>query len=441
LHPDMIFRDFFGTEKMRVVFDEHSLAQYWLDVEAALARAQARVGLVPPDAAAAITNIARVALIDFEALRRGTNLVGYPILPLVRQLSALCDEKTAGYVHWGATTQDIMDTACVLQLREAGRLLREDLARLIDQLTALAQRYRDTPMAGRTHGQHALPITFGYKVAVWIDELKRHVDRFNEAGPRLFRVQLGGAAGTLASLGSDGPAVHHALAEELNLSPATISWHGARDTIAEFVCLCGLLGASLGKMAHEVATLQRTEIAEVEEAFEPGKGGSSTMPQKRNPNLSENVVGLARLVMQQVPATLSAMVTSHERAMGEWHIEWRAVPETCLLTSAALAHTCTIFESLVVHEDAMAVNLAMTKGQIVSEAVMMKLAEHVGRQRAHDLLYEMCAESQETGTPLGSVISKNPEVGTMLSETEIEALLDPKNYTGHAGDFVDRVCS
>lgn len=425
---------------MRAVFDDRSLVQYWLDVEAALARAQARVGLVPPDAAVAITTAARVDSIDLEALRRGTNLVGYPILPLVRQLSSLCDETTAGYIHWGATTQDIMDTACILQLRKANCLLRDDLTHLIDRLFVMAQCYRDTPMAGRTHGQHALPITFGYKIAVWVDELKRHLQRFNEAGPRLFRVQFGGAAGTLASLGTKGLAVHHALAEELDLAPATISWHGARDTIAEFVCVCGLLGASLGKIANEVANLQRTEIAEVEEAFEPGKGGSSTMPQKRNPNLSENVVGLARLVMQQVPGMLSAMVAGHERAMGEWHIEWRVVPETCLLTSAALVHTRTIFDGLVVHERAMARNLDMTNGQITSEAVMMKLAEHVGRQRAHDLLYEMCVQSQKTGASLRSVISENSEVAAILSEFEVEALLDPGNYTGLAGDFVDRVC-
>ncbi|HEX2270650.1 MAG TPA: 3-carboxy-cis,cis-muconate cycloisomerase [Pyrinomonadaceae bacterium] len=436
----MIFGDVFGTDKMRAVFDDRSLVQFWLDVEAGLARAQARVGLVPPAAAAHITKVARAEAIDVEALRRGTNLVGYPILPLVRQLSALCDETTAGYIHWGATTQDIMDTACILQLREADRLLKEDLARLIDKLTALARRYRDTPMAGRTHGQHALPITFGYKLAVWVDELKRHVERFDEAGPRLFRVQLGGAAGTLASLGADGFAVHHALAEELNLAPAAISWHGSRDTIAEYVSVCGLLCATLGKLANEVATLQRTEIAEVEEAFERGKGGSSTMPQKRNPNLSENVVGLARLVMQQAPAVFSAMIASHERAMGEWHIEWRAVPETCLLTSAALSHTCTIFNGLVVNEDRMALNLEITNGQIVSEAVMMKLAEHLGRQRAHDLVYEMCVESQETGTPLFTLISTNREVEAKLSETELKSLLDPKSYTGLAGDFVDCIC-
>ena len=436
----MIFRDFYGTDKMRMVFEDRSLVQYWLDVEAALARAQARVGLLPADAAEEITRTARAEAIDLEELRRGTNLVGYPILPLVRQLSSLCDERTAGYIHWGATTQDIMDTACVLQLREADRLLKEDLAQLIERLSALARRYRERPMAGRTHGQHALPITFGYKLAVWVDELRRHVQRFDQAGPRLFRLQFGGATGTLASLGDSGMAVHHALAQELNLSPATISWHGARDTIAEFVALCALLAATLGKMANEVATLQRTEITEVGEAFELGKGGSSTMPQKRNPNLSENVVGLARIIMQQVPAALAAMITEHERAMGEWHIEWQVVPESSLLTSAALGHTLTIFNGLVVNEKAMERNLSMTNGQIVSEAVMMKVADHLGRQRAHELLYTLCAESQDTGATLMSLISENAEITAALSAEEIKALLDPRNYTGLAASFVDSVC-
>jgi 3-carboxy-cis,cis-muconate cycloisomerase len=436
----MILSDVFGTDKMRAVFEDRSLVQCWLDVEAALARAQARVGLVPHEAAAEITRVARAESIDLEALRRGTNLVGYPILPLVRQLSALCDENTAGYVHWGATTQDIMDTGCILQLRRADSLLTEDLARLINELVTLARQYRDTPMAGRTHGQQALPITFGYKVAVWVDELKRHSERFQQVRPRLFRVQFGGAAGTLASLGGHGAAIHDALAEELALAPAAISWHGARDTLAEYVSLCGLLCATLGKLANEVATLQRTEIDEVQEAFEPGKGGSSTMPQKRNPNVSENVIGLSRLVMQQVPAMLSAMITSNERAMGEWHVEWRAVPETCLLTSAALAHTHTIFTGLVVNEEKMTSNLEMTNGQIVSEAVMMRLAQHFGRQRAHDLVYELCAESQETRESLYNVISRNREVAKVLSDTELKGLLDAKNYTGLAGHFVDQVC-
>jgi 3-carboxy-cis,cis-muconate cycloisomerase len=436
----MIFQDFYGTEKMRKVFSDRCLVQYWLDVEAALARAQSRVGLIPAKAAVEITRAARVDSIDLEALRTGSNLVGYPILPLVRQLSVLCNQDSAGYVHWGATTQDIMDTATVLQLREADRLLSDDLAELVNRLSAIARRYRDTPMAGRTHGQHALPITFGYKVAVWVDELKRHLERTRQVRPRLFRVQFGGAAGTLASLGTHGLAVHHALAEELSLSTATISWHGARDTIAEFVSLCALLASSLGKLANEVATLQRTEIAEVEEGFEVGKGGSSTMPQKRNPNLSENVVGLARIVIQQVPAALAAMITDHERAMGEWHIEWRVVPETCLLTSAALAHTLTIFQNLVVNQAAMESNLGMTNGQIVSEALMMKVAEHLGRQRAHDLLYALCAESQETETSLFSVVSRNDEINAFLSAEEINALLDPRNYTGLSASFVDSVC-
>ena len=435
----MILRDLYGTDKMHAVFDDRALVQCWLDVEAALARAEAQVGLIPHEAAEEITLRARADLIDLHELRVGTNLVGYPILPLVRQLSALCEGGAAGYIHWGATTQDIMDTACVLQLRSAEQLLTEDLGSLIERLSSLARRHRDTVMVGRTHGQHALPITFGYKLAVWVDELRRHAERLEQVTPRLFRLQFGGASGTLAALGQDGLAVHRALALELGLAPANIAWHSARDTLAEFIAICALLAASLGKMANEVATLQRTEIGEVEEGFAPGKGGSSTMPQKRNPNLSENVVGLARLIMQQVPAALAAMMPEHERAMGEWHIEWHTIPQTCLMTSAALSHTLTIFQGLAVNKQSMERNLHLTQGQVVAEALMMRLAESMGRQHAHDLLYALCLESTGSSTPLRALILEDRRVNSLLSEEELEELLNPKNYTGLSAQLVDAV--
>jgi 3-carboxy-cis,cis-muconate cycloisomerase len=435
----LVFRDFYGTPEMRAVFDDRHLVQCWLDVEAALARAQARLGIVPTAAAAEISRQARAETIDFDALRKGTNLVGYPILPLVRQLAALCQGDAGGYVHWGATTQDIMDTGNVLQLREALALLDRDLGRLVAMLVPLARRHRNTVMAGRTHGQHALPITFGFKVAVWIDELRRHAERLAQSRPRLLRCQFAGAAGTLASLGTDGQAVHQALAEELDLSPSPIAWHNARDSFAEFVALCGLLTATLGKMANEIATLQKTEFSEVEEPFTPGKGSSSTMPQKRNPVLCERVIGLARLTSQQVPTMLAAMMPEHERAMGEWHIEWDLIPHTCLLTGAALHHSQEIFRGLVVHSETMRRNLNLTHGSIVAEAVVMRLAEHVGRQQAHELVYEACLAAGQDGRSLRSVLLGNPEVMAVLSEEEVDYLLDPVHYIGLAPDFVGAV--
>ena len=435
----MIFRDIYGTPEMRAIFDDAHLVGCWLDVEAALARAQASLGIIPEAAAVEIKRVALAESIDLDALREGTVLVGYPILPLVRQLAALCEGEAGRYVHWGATTQDIMDTANVLQLREALAILERDLDALIQLLVAQAHRHKDTVMSGRTHGQHALPITFGFKVAVWIDELRRHAERMVQLRPRVLRCQFSGAAGTLASLGADGWAVHQALAAELGLEPARITWHTARDGFGEFIAFCGLLGATLGKMANEVATLQETDFREVEEPFVPGKGSSSTMPQKRNPILCEAVIGIARLVVQKVPAMLSAMMPEHERAMGEWHMEWDLIPHTCVLTGAALGHCLTIFDGIVVNADAMRRNLDRTEGLLLGEAVMMRLAEHTGRQRAHDLVYEACLQASQGENSLRASLLEVPEIAAVLSEEDIDDLLDPANYIGLAPEFVDAI--
>ncbi len=437
----LIFRDLYSTPAMGAVFQDRHLVQCWLDVEAALARAQARLSIIPPSAAEEISLKARVDLIDLESLRQGTRLVGYPILPLVRQLVALCEGGAGRYVHWGATTQDIMDTANVLQLREALALVDRDLKELIRIVALLAQEYRDVVMAGRTHGQHALPITFGFKLAVWVDELARHRERLEQCRPRALRCQFGGASGTLASLGSQGWSVHQALAEELQLNSSIIAWHTARDSFAEFVGLCGLLTATLGKMAREVATLQQTEFGEVEEPFVSGKGSSSTMPQKRNPILCEAVIGISYLVSQHFPTMLDAMKPEHERAMGEWHAEWDVIPHTCQLTGAALKHTLEIFTGLLVHPEAMQRNLALSNGQIVAEAVMMRLGEHIGRQHAHDIVYNACERAVQTGAPLLSTLLDSPEVCQWLTREELESLLNPVNYVGLAPFFVDAVVS
>ena len=434
-----IFRDFYTTDQMWAIFSDSHLVQCWLNVEAALARAQAKLGIIPESAAREINRQAEENAVNIEALREGTDLVGYPILPLVRQLADLCDGEAGRYVHWGATTQDIMDTTNVLQLREALGIITQDLGTLITTLSDLAKEHRDTPMAGRTHGQHALPITFGFKIAVWIDELGRHQERFTQCRPRLLRCQFGGAVGTLASLNEDGWRVHRTLAEELELLPATIAWHTARDTYAEFVAICGQLTATLGKAAHEVAMMQKNEFSEVEEPFESGKGSSSTMPQKRNPILCEAVTGIAQLVCQQVPIMLTSMKPEHERAMGEWHTEWDVIPHVSQLTGAALQQSLEIFRGLVVYPKAMVRNLQITNGQIVAEAVMMHLSGFLGRQHAHDLVYEACERSIEEGRSLYSTLAITPEITNVISHNELQNLLKPANYVGLAPFFVDQV--
>lgn len=435
----LIFRDFYSTETMRGFFEDRYLVQCWLDTEAALARAQSRLKLIPAAAAAEISKQAKADLIDLDQLRQSTNLVGYPIVGLVKQLAARCAGDAGRYVHWGATTQDIMDTGNVLQVRSALKLIEHDLVNLVLVLTAQVQNHRNTVMAGRTHGQHALPITFGYKLAVWVDELRRHAERFKQSRPRLLRCQFAGAAGTLASLGDQGWAVHKALAHELDLEAAPIAWHTARDGFGEFVSLCGLLTATLGKMAREIAVLQQNEFAETEEPFVMGKGSSSTMPQKRNPILCEAIIGIAQLVRQQVPSMLSAMQPEHERAMGEWHVEWDLLPHVCQLTAAALQHSLAIFNGLVVHADKMRQNLDLTNGLIVAEAVMMELGKFIGRQQAHEVVYAACAAAMTQNQPLYTLLAATPEITAHLTEETLKQLLNPANYLGVTQVMIDQV--
>src|SRR5215469_14173183 len=375
----ILFRDAFGTEPMRNVFSDFALVSRYVEVEVALAHAEARCGVIPPAAAEEIERRADAAALDFDLLRRETDVVGYPILPVVHELAKQCGEA-GRYLHWGATTQDIMDTATVLQLRDALALIDADLTALETALATLAAKYRDTVMAGRTHLQHALPVTFGYKAAVWLSMVTRHRERLSQLKPRVLVGQFGGAAGTLASLGDKGLAVHDALMLELGLGRPPTPWHVARDNLAETVSLLGLLTGTLAKVATDVMLLMQTEVGEALEPFVAGRGSSSTMPQKRNPISCELILAAAKVVRQHVGLMLDAMAADHERATGPWHLEWVAIPEAFIAASGALQHARFMLEGLIVEPERMRRNLGITGGLIVAEAVMMALAKHTGRQ-------------------------------------------------------------
>ncbi len=321
-----IWGQMFGTDAMRALFTDQAMVQRYLDVEAALARAQASVGIVPDDAAAAITEVAEVGRIDWEHLSARTQVVGYPILPLVEQLSSWAEGGLGQWCHWGATTQDIMDTADVLQIRAALDLIAADLDAVAAALVVLAKAHAETPMAGRTHLQHALPISFGYKAATWLSGIDRHRARLAELRPRVEVVSFSGAAGTLASLGDQGLATQQALADELGLGQPDITWHSIRDGFAEVTGFLALVAASLGKIGYDIMLMMQTETGEVLEPFQPGRGASSTMPQKRNPISSEMMLAAAKIVREQHSLMLDAMVQDHERATGQWHVEWQALP-------------------------------------------------------------------------------------------------------------------
>ena len=370
----------------------------------ALARAQARCGVIPVEAADEIAARSNVDELDFDLLQCETEIVGYPILPLVHQLARLCGES-GRYVHWGATTQDIMDTAVVLQVRDALLVIESDLRELRSIPVGLAQRHRSTPMAGRTHLQQALPVTFGFKVAVWLSMFDRHAERLQQLRPRVLVGEFGGAAGTLASLGDRGLQVQTALMEELDLGVPVATWHVARDGLAEAVNFLGLLTGSLGKVAYDVMLMAATEFAEVYKPFVKGRGASSTMPQKRDPISSELICAAAKAVRQHAGLMLDAMVQDFERATGPWHAEWIALPESFILTAGALNQAKFMLDGLIVDEDRMRANLNMSNGLIVAEAVMMGLAPYIGRQDAHDVVYAACRIVNEQGGTFASVLS------------------------------------
>lgn len=434
----ILFRDAFGTPAMRAVFDDRELLRKYVQVEVALARAEARCGVIPAAAARDIAARCTADTLDLDLLRRETEIVGYPILPLVHQLARQAGDA-GGYVHWGATTQDIMDTAVVLQLRDAFDLVEADITALRRILAGLASKHRDTPMAGRTHLQQALPVTFGYKAAIWLDMFDRHAERLAQARPRVLVGQFAGAAGTLASLGSKGLEVQQALMEELGLGVPVSTWHVARDGFAEAVNLIAVITGSLGKIAVDVMIMASSEFGELYEPFVKGRGASSTMPQKRNPISSELMLACAKGVRQQAGLMLDAMVQDLERATGPWHAEWIAIPEAFILGAGALNQAKFMLAGLVVDEAAMTRNLGMTRGLIVAEAVMMGLAPHIGRQDAHDLVYDACRIVNEKGGRLADVLNAMPGISSRLDPALVERLTDPANYLGLAPRMVDRV--
>ena len=434
-----LFRDMFGTAEMRDVFSDEALVGRYLEAEAALARAQARVGVVPKDAAEAIDLASRSLNIDYDKLRHETEIVGYPILPLVHQLSAAAGEA-GRFVHWGATTQDIMDTGNVLQIRAALSIVERDLSELRNILADMARKYRDTPMAGRTHLQQALPVTFGYKAAVWLSSIDRHIERIEQARPRVLVGEFSGAAGTLASIGEGGLQMQKLFCEELGLNQPSITWHVARDGITEAVTLLGLITGTLGKIATDVMMMSATEFGELSEPFVPGRGASSTMPQKRNPISSELMLAAAKAVRQHVATMLDGMIHDFERATGPWHLEWVSLPESFLLTASSLANAKFMLAGLVVHDRRMRENLDLTHGLIVAEAVMMALAPKLGRQHAHEIVYDACRKAIEGGGQLADILAKMPEIVDALGGVDaIRHHCDPVNYLGLSGEMVDHV--
>lgn len=437
LLPDLPLLRVFGDETTARLLDARATIRAWLDTERALAEVQAELGLIPADAARQIADAAEEGAIDEAELAAGMRVVGYPILPLIGQLSRKGSPELGAYIHWGATTQDIMDTGMALVMRPVFDRVEGLLEQVACKVAELADEHRATIMTARTHAQPAVPTTFGAKAAIWLAEFARHRDRLATARERTCRISLFGAGGTAAALGARSPEVRTRMAARLGLGDADVSWHTARDSIAEASFVFAALAATCGKIAREVIDLSRPEIGELREVAGYHRGASSTMPQKANPIASEVVVGMSSLAAAQVPALIAAMSAGHERAAGEWHIEWDALNLSGALAAGTLVNTLEILDGLAVYPDAMRANLVTDGGTIMAEAVMFRLAPQIGRTMAHDVVYDACSVARERRIDLREalVATLTPEQVGLL--TPLDDVLDPSTYLGEVDAMVN----
>jgi 3-carboxy-cis,cis-muconate cycloisomerase len=433
-----IFGPLFSDAEIAALLTDEAFVRALVDVEKALARAEGRVGVIETSAAELIAR-ASADKVDLAALTKGTASSGFPIIALVQELRKQVGAEAAPFIHWGATTQDIMDTACVLQLRSAVNLIRIRLGEVARHLSGLADRHRTTILAGRTHGQQALPISFGIKVASWLAPLLRHAERLDEISLRLFVVQFGGAAGTLAALGDRGLAVTRELASELDLAVPVMPWHAQRDSLVEFAGWLSLLTGTLGKMAQDIILLAQTEVGEAGESAEAGRGGSSTMPQKSNPITSEIILAAARTNASLLSAMHHAQIQEHERATHGWQVEWLTLPQMLTLTGGALKHALYLAKNLQVDTAAMRANIARANDVILAEACAFALAKVMPRPKAEELVKKACQVAVFENKPLVEIVQRLAQGEIADDAVDWQALAQPENYLGDTEAIIDGV--
>jgi 3-carboxy-cis,cis-muconate cycloisomerase len=440
LADSALYSHLWGTAELRAVFDERARLQSWMDVLAALALAQSELGIIPRDAAEGIARHARVEELDLDAVAEETRAAGHSTLGLIRGWQAVLPPEAGEWVYYGATVQDVTDTWTALAMRASGALVWRDLRAIEGILLELAERHKDTPMAGRTHGQPGAPITFGLKAAGWADEIGRHLERLAEGSARWLVGQLGGAVGTLSFFGSEGLELRSRFCRALGLGDPVVPWLSARDRVAEFGCVLAMVAATCARIGNEVYQLQRPEIDELREAAPSGQVGSITMPHKRNPEASEHLVTLARLVRAQAAVLLEGMVGEHERDGRAWKAEWIAFPEVCLLTGVALQLTRDLVARLEIDDRAMRRNLDRHGGWTASERVLAALAPAMGKHRAQATLQRVLGEGRRRGLSLVEALLASEEVTSHLGAEVVMALVDVTE-TGQAPAMVEAVAA
>ena len=436
---DALIKHLWSTEELRAIFSDRNRVQKWYDYEAALASEQAALGIIPDAAARAIAAQSQVENVDIETIAAEIRRIKHPLVPALKALQALCAPEHGEYVHFGPTTQDVLDTATVLQIRDAHGVYLRDMKAIGKALYRLAETHKSTPMVGRSHGVQALPITFGHKCAIWLSEMGRHFERMRQLEPRMFVGGMVGAVGTQASYGAQAAALERGLMKRLGLGVADINWQPARDRFAEYATVLGLIGGTLGKIANEIVILEHNEIDEIAEPFSEGKVGSSTMPHKRNPSTCEAAVAVSRALRYSAAFMLESMVIEHERDGSAWRSEWKALPESCLMAGGLLAMMRGVLEGLHVNVERMRANLALLGGFLLSERVMFALSDKVGKQTAHELVYEAAMHGLESGIAFERSLLANDRVREALDERELGRVLDPTTYVGRAPEIVDGV--
>lgn len=435
----VMLKDNFGTEEMRKIWNDESRIQKQLLVESALAQAEGELGVIPEEAANEIVEGCKYGEFDIQEIASQVSVVKHSLMPTIHALQKKAGEKSGEFVHYGATTQDIVDTGTVLQLYDAYQIIKRDVKLIIDKLIQLAKKYQYTPMVGRTHGMQALPTTFGYKLAVWLDEFSRHLERLHEIEKRVFTGNINGAVGSYASFGTKGIEIEKRALDILGLQTPNIAWQSSRDRFAEYSSVIGLISGTIGKIGNEFYNLMRTEIDEIEEPFVKGKIGSSTMPHKRNPAAFEGIASLTPAVLKSAALIQESMLVEHERDAMSWRLEWIALPEINIYLSAQLNGLKNVFDGFQVKEKRMAENLRKQKGLLLSEKVMFEVGKKLGKQTAHQLVYECSMRAFEKDIDFQEVLLAEKRISDHFTEKEISKWLIPENYTGLAAEKVDAV--
>lgn len=433
-----LLRDAWSTQEMRDIFNEEARVQAWLDVEAALALAQADLGMIPQDAAKEIAAKSRYDAIDKELVLHHLKITKHPLVPVVRALEHACEGGAGEYVHFGVTTQDIMDTGLVLQMRKAFLIFRRDLKMLAGDLLRLSREHRNTPMMGRTLSLQALPITFGFKTAIWLSEIDRHLQRMDEMEPRVFVGSIVGAVGTKASFGPKADAMEKAVNDRLGLGTPNISWQSARDRFYEFGSVLGGVNATLNKIGNQLLLLAHNEFDEIAEPFGKGQVGSSTMPHKRNPAVTENSVTVSNTLKSNINMLSDITRHEHERDGAVWKMEWKIIPEICLMLSVVFENLKFVFAGLEVKKEGMLANLNLLQGYALAERVMFALADKMGKQTAHEEVYLAAMKGIEADMTFKDALLANEAIRSAITAEELDRLLDPTTYVGSAPELVDQ---